>query len=261
MDKFEFNGVKYKKASEHQKEWGDKILSEFKLNGNEAILDLGCGVGVLTEKLSQLVPNGRVLGIDSSNGMIKEAQKIKKVNLAFLLQDINDIDYREEFDLIFSNATLHWIKDHKKLLFNCYRALKSKGSLRFNFAGSGNCANFFAIVREAMLEPDFRGFFRDFVWPWYMPEVKTYQKIVAASPFAKAKVWEENADRYFCNEKQMIAWIDQPSIVPFLKSIKDHKAQQQFRSFVVQEMIAKTKQADGRCFETFRRINVYAQKK
>ena len=58
MNTFEFDGEKYKKASKHQKEWGNSLISELSLNGNEQILDLGCGDGSLTEQLAQLVPNG-----------------------------------------------------------------------------------------------------------------------------------------------------------------------------------------------------------
>jgi trans-aconitate 2-methyltransferase len=54
----EFDGRKYEKASSHQKQWGNKIISEFRLAGNETILDLGCGDGKLTENLADLVPDG-----------------------------------------------------------------------------------------------------------------------------------------------------------------------------------------------------------
>ena len=94
------------------------------MNGNEEILDLGCGDGSLTEQLAQLVPNGSVLGIDASNGMITTAQKRVKQNLVFMKMDINMIDFQNKFDVIFSNATLHWIKDHKRLLKNAFIALK-----------------------------------------------------------------------------------------------------------------------------------------
>ena len=86
------------------------------LNGNEKILDLGCGDGSLTEQLAQLVPNGKVLGIDASAGMITTAQNRVKPNLSFMQMDINTIDFQNMFDVIFSNASLHWIKNMKDFL-------------------------------------------------------------------------------------------------------------------------------------------------
>jgi trans-aconitate methyltransferase len=85
---FEFDGNKYKKASTHQKEWGNKIIAGLELTGNEKILDLGCGDGILTRQLSQLVPNGSVLGIDSSKGMIETAKEQESSNVSFQLLSV-----------------------------------------------------------------------------------------------------------------------------------------------------------------------------
>ena len=71
--------------------------------------------------------------------------------------------------------------------------------------------------------------------------------------------FEENKDRYFSNADEMIRWIDQPSIVPFIERVPDEK-KESFRKEVIQLMVEKTEQKDGRCFETFRRINVTAVK-
>ncbi|OQX19250.1 MAG: methyltransferase type 11 [Candidatus Altiarchaeales archaeon A3] len=262
MSGFEFDGDKYKIASKHQKEWGNKIISELelKLHGNESILDLGCGDGILTEKLSQLVPDGKVIGIDASVGMLNETKKLEKENLHFFVMDVNDMNFSNEFDLIFSNATLHWIKYHKKLLVNCYNALKSSGIIRFNFAGDGNCSNFFAVVKEVITYEDFQKYFAEFQWPWYMPTIEDYKLLANGSNFKNIDVWDENADRYFNNADEMIRWIDQPSLVPFLKQIKDDVGGENFRDKVVRMMIKRTQKKDGRCFETFRRINVFARK-
>ncbi len=112
---FEFDGEKYKKASSHQKEWAKKILGELHFNGNEIIIDLGCGDGTITNQLAEMVPDGKVIGIDASKGMIKTALKYKKQsNVHFEQKDINEIRYFEKFDFIFSNATFHWVKDHSK---------------------------------------------------------------------------------------------------------------------------------------------------
>lgn len=124
MDTFEFDGNKYKSASKHQKEWGHDLISELSFKGNESVLDLGCGDGILTEQLSFFVPYGKVLGIDASNNMIETAKTINRSNLQFTQMNINEINFENEFDLIFSNAALHWIKDHKRLLKNAYKAAK-----------------------------------------------------------------------------------------------------------------------------------------
>lgn len=256
---YEFDGEKYKQASGHQKEWGQKVISDIVLAGAETILDLGCGDGRLSKQLADLATEGKVLGIDASQGMIKTAREVEGLNLSFLCLDINDMDFDSEFDLIFSNAALHWVKDHDRLLKNCRRALKDNGLIRFNFAGDGNCANFFEVIREVMNHPAYREFFQDYCWPWYMPKVGDYEKLVAKHGFKELKVWEENADRYFAGPDDLIKWIDQPSIVPFLKSVPE-TLKDRFRNEVVGRMVDRTLQSDGTCFETFRRINVLAQK-
>lgn len=75
MSAYEFDGERYKKASRHQKEWGNDLIAQLHLAGNESVLDLGCGDGVLSGKISQIVPDGRVVGIDASKGMIHTAKK------------------------------------------------------------------------------------------------------------------------------------------------------------------------------------------
>jgi trans-aconitate 2-methyltransferase len=91
------------------------------------------------------VPRGRVLGIDASAGMVAAAceHQAGAANLAFRIGDITELDFDGEFDLVFSNATLHWIKDHEPMLRKLHRSLKPGGVLRLNFAADGNCSHFF----------------------------------------------------------------------------------------------------------------------
>ncbi len=255
---FEFDGERYARASKHQKEWGNRVISEFRFRGDERILDLGCGDGALTEQLASMLTEGIVIGIDASKGMIDEAQKRKKRNLSFKLMDINHLNFSEKFDLVFSNATLHWIKDHKRLLTRICDILNEEGTIRFNFAGEGNCRNFNRIVVDSMKQKEFASYFARFEWPWYMPSRDEYAALLEQFPFRKIDVWEENADRYFSNPDEMTGWIDQPSIVPFLVSL-DEPYRREFRKRVVERMIDETLQEDGTCFETFRRINVFAK--
>jgi trans-aconitate methyltransferase len=176
MGNFEFDGEKYKQASKPQKGWGNRLISELEIRGDETILDLGCGDGVLTGKLSELVPDGTVVGIDASAGMIGTAKKIEKKNLTFIQMDIDKIDFVETFDIIFSNAALHWVKDHDRLLKNSFSALKHNGAIVWNFAAEGNCSDFFGIAKEMMKKEEYREYFSDFEWPWFMPSKEEYEK-------------------------------------------------------------------------------------
>jgi len=255
---YEFDGKKYAQASTHQKEWGARLIEELDLKGFERVLDLGCGDGVLTARIADLVPRGEVVGIDASVGMIEAARPKERNHLHFCLMDIRDLDFDSEFDLIFSNAALHWVKDHRCLLQSVLRALREGGQVRFSFAGDGNCSHFFEVIREAMALEVFQEYFEGFEWPWYMPSVEEYSALVESAGLPHARVWEENADRFFPDADTMTKWIDQPSLAPFLAQVAD-KDKSAFRELVVEKMIEKTRQEDGRCFETFRRIHLAAR--
>ncbi len=255
----EFDGKHYEQTSTHQKEWGTRLIEELNLSGNERILDVGCGDGTLTAKLSEAVPYGSVIGIDASKGMIETAQSYTSSNLSFQQLDVINIKFNKEFDVIFSNAVLHWVKDHEILLVLLYKALRPSGKLRVNFAGEGNCSTLNNIAMEVMGQNDFKDAFYGFEWPWYMPGVEEYTKLVNNSSFINAEVWGENADRYFPDENAMLGWVDHPAIVPFKQYLNPDLAEQ-FHKTVADLMVESTKQKDGTCFEMFRRINILAYK-
>jgi trans-aconitate methyltransferase len=162
--KYCFDAGKYQKASAHQQDWGLRMISELSLSGNERILDLGCGDGRLTKRLAELTPNGSVLGLDSSSQMIEAAKALERGNLSFICKDVCEMDYECEFDLIYSNAALHWVKDHMGLLASCRKALNSGGLIRWSFGGEGNTKNLVAALNGAISKS---GAFSGFDWPWF----------------------------------------------------------------------------------------------
>lgn len=255
----DFDGRRYRETSTHQKEWGAGLIDELNLKGNERILDVGCGDGILTASLADGVPFGSVLGIDASPGMIDTARTQERPNLSFQLLDVLDANFCSEFDVVFSNATLHWVKDHEMLLSILYRALKESGLLRVNFAGEGNCSTLNRVVQDIMASDEYRQAFAGFEWPWYMPSVDGYGILVRGSDFGSAEVWGEVADRDFPDTEAMLGWLDHPAIVPFKKYL-DSETAESFHKAVAARMIDETRQPTGTCFETFRRINLVARK-
>ena len=259
MSSYDFDPDEYHLASGHQKEWGNRLIDELHLKGDEVILDLGCGEGTLTARLATLVPKGGVVGMDSSVQMIQAAKGLETSNLKFLCRDIDDLDFHLGFDVIFSNASLHWVRDHDRLLRNVHEALKEGGMARFNFAGDGNCPNFLSVVRELMASEEYSSYFEAFIWPWYMPTVSAYQDQVGSTGLFEYRVWGETVDRRF-SASELTGWIEQPSLVPLLEQLPGD-TKQSFRDDVVAEMLQRTRQDDGCYLETFRRINLLARKR
>jgi len=233
-----------------------KLIAELPLTDRERILDLGCGDGALTVQLASRVPEGFVVGIDSAPSMIAAASRQLQPNLKFELLDMSRLHYDQEFDVVFSNAALHWVKDHRNLLRRVLRALKPGGFARFNFPADGNCATFNRTIQQVMAQPRYAPGFRGFNWPWYMPTLEDYQRLASRLPCRDLRVYGENADRFFPDAETMIRWIDQPCLVPFLPCVapSDRKA---FRAEVIERMVQATRQPDGQCFELFRRVQVF----
>ena len=257
MGGFDFDGAKYRLASVHlQRQWGSRLIDSLTPAPDAAILDLGCGDGAVTRELATLVPDGRVVGVDASPGMITVAREFEGGNLEFVQLDIGDLYFADEFDVIFSNAALHWVTDHPRLLANCLRALRPGGLIRWSFGGDGNCVNLIRCVRAAMGRDPYAEHFEHFAWPWFMPSVAEYSGLLTQAGFRTLHLELVNLDRAFTAE-QLTAWIDQPCLVPFLQPLPI-ELRDGFRDLVVESMLRQTRQPDGTYFETFRRIDLAA---
>jgi trans-aconitate 2-methyltransferase len=106
-----WNPEDYAKNSDAQLKWARELRQNLKLQGNESVLDVGCGDGKITADFATALSKGRVVGVDSSPEMIDYATRTyaskQYANLSFACVDARSLDFDREFDLCFSNATLH----------------------------------------------------------------------------------------------------------------------------------------------------------
>ena len=109
----------------------------------ERILDLGCGDGVLTAKLAAL--GCQVIGIDASPQQIEAARKLS-VDVRVMSGEALNFD--GEFDAVFSNAALHWMREPAKVIAGVHRALKRHGRFVAELGGHGCVAK----IRKALVE-------------------------------------------------------------------------------------------------------------
>jgi trans-aconitate 2-methyltransferase len=253
-----WDGHDYERQSSHQRAWGRGLIGELSFRGDERILDLGCGDGSLTRQLAERVPRGWVLGVDAAAEMLEAAQSKRLPNMALRRLDIDALAFDGEFDVVFSNAALHWLHDHAALLAHVHRALRPGGVLRAQFGGGDNCPNLVACARRQMGAPPFAENMPGFRWPWFFPSVAEYEGLLQASPFVEWRTWLENRDQCFPTAEAIIGWIDNPCLIPFLQALPID-LRRPFRDGVVEAMLRVTGRPDGSHVEQFRRLNVWAR--
>lgn len=151
----------YARVSKVQLECGKNILQRRAWKGNETVLDAGCGSGGLTRMLAAKVPRGKVYAVDSDPGMVKRARESLSdfSNVQVIQADLVDVKLPEGVDVVFSNAVLHWVPDHKKAFANFYSLLKGGGELLAQCGGRGNLDSAIAILGRIAIRDPFRTHF------------------------------------------------------------------------------------------------------
>ncbi len=254
-----WDGRDYERHSSHQRAWGSDLIAELSLRGDERVLDLGCGDGSLTRQLAERVPRGSVLGIDAAAEMLEAARDKCGPNMAVQHFDISDLGFESAFDVVFSNASLHWVHDHAAVLQNVHRAIKPGGILLVQFGCDGNCPNLLVCLHRQMTAPPFPEAFAGFRWPWFFPTLPAYEDLLRASPFPEWRAWTEHRDQRFPGPDALVGWIDNPCLIPFVQALPA-ELRKPFRDGVVEAMLARTRQPDGTYIEPFRRMNVWARR-
>lgn len=166
----------YEKSSSAQFKWAMDLIAGLNLKGSERALDIGCGDGKITARLADLLPEGKVVGVDLSPEMISFARSNhspeKSHNLSFQVADAADLPFREEFDLVVSFACLHWIRDHQPVLSGIRHSLVPGGRILLQCGGLGNAADLLDLATELFQDEKWAEYFQDFRFPYnfYSPE-------------------------------------------------------------------------------------------
>lgn len=169
----QWNAKLYDNAHSFVSQYGHKSLELLNPQPDEFILDLGCGTGDIAYELHKM--NVNVTGVDYSETMIQKA-KSKYPNVDFQVQNILSLDFQEQFDAVFSNAVLHWVKQPKQALERIYTSLKQGGRFVAEFGGYGNIENITDCMIQVRRELGYAFTKKDF--PWYFPSIGEYTSLM-----------------------------------------------------------------------------------
>ena len=154
----EWNAAAYEGLSSPQTRWGADFLGRLELAGDEDAIDAGCGTGKVTGLLLERLPRGTVLAVDGSRAMVEAAEErfAGEPRVRVEHQDLLALEVEEPVDLVFSTATFHWIKDHRRLFERLASVLKPGGRLAAQCGGEGNISRATRATREVMGRDRFR---------------------------------------------------------------------------------------------------------
>lgn len=187
----EWRAEEYDAQSAPHEEWSDQVLSRLELEGHETVLDAGCGTGRLTKRLVELVPNGRVIGVDASAQMLEKAREWLGDDAELVQSDLTKLELPEKVDVVYSSAVFHWIDDHEALFRSLHRAMKPGAVLEAQCGGDGNIAEIHRSVEALGGDERFAPYLRGDRRPWNYASVGDTELRLHETGFSEIRVWTQ----------------------------------------------------------------------
>jgi trans-aconitate 2-methyltransferase len=173
----EWNADRYHQISNPMVAMAIPVLARLPLRGDELVLDVGCGTGLVTEKLLDRLPAGRVIAVDASENMLTTARDhLRGRQVTFVRADAAALPLTGAADAIFSTATFHWVLDHPALFRSLFRALRPGGRLVAQCGGGPNIQRLHDRAAALMHEPEFAPFFARWRNPWEFADAQTTRR-------------------------------------------------------------------------------------
>jgi trans-aconitate 2-methyltransferase len=253
-----WNANLYAAHNAHHRAQDAEFLASIGLRPDAKVLDLGSGTGEFTNKLAASVPQGRVLGIDSSVSQIEYARQAKPRNVEYRLGRLEALEFvldETAFDAVISRATLHWVaaEEHPALLRTIRACLCPGGFLRAEFAGCGQMANVMALLDEVALRVG-GGTARV-----YMPTVEHYRALLLGAGYELSRGFVR-----YAFQKRSVPDYDallglmrsQPYVAyePYLSA----EQRQEFRETAERRALSELRRDDGTYDLDFVRMDVFA---
>jgi len=256
----EWNAADYHRLSAPQFQWGQRVLSQLKLRGDERLLDAGCGTGKLTRILLQNLPNGSVVGVDLSRNMVLHAQQDLRPDFGdrvrFVAADFVALPFCSSFDGIFSTASFHWVRDHDTLFRSLYKALRPAGWLHAQCGGGSNLQQLRQRVRGLSETVEFSNWLGSFSEPWFFSDAQGASARLSAAGFEDVRTELEPASYAASSNEEFQQYLRTFILHRHLELLPDEA----LRSSFVQKLAAAAALDDVPWTLDYCRLNLRARK-
>ena len=236
---YKWDAEDYRGSSSQQKKWGRELLAKLNLDGDERVLDIGCGDGKLTAEIAERLSNGSAMGVDNSEEMIRLASETYPPDafpkLSWRVLDARELDFEGEFDVIFSNAALHWVKDHQPVLSGIRRSLKLGGRILLQMGGRGNASNVVQVLGDMFSREEWNRYFTDFTLPYGFYGPGEYREWLQEAGLTPTRVELVPKDMVHQGREGLAGWI-RTTWLPFTQRIPE-EMRDQFIDELVNEYV------------------------
>jgi len=258
-----WDAAEYAANSVPQLAWARELIARLNLRGDEHILDVGCGDGKITAEIAMSLTRGSATGVDASPQMVEFARKTfppaRVPNVRFHAMDARKIKFERQFDLVFSNAALHWVDDHLAFLRGTSACLRSGGRLVVSCGGKGNAQDVFVALRPVMRMKRWREYFRKLAAPYFFHSPAEYEKWLPRFGFKTRHVQLAPKDATYAGRDGFATWL-RTTWLPYTQRVPEDR-REEFISAVTDRYVARhPPDAEGQVHVRMVRLEIDAVK-
>ncbi len=232
--KHKWNARDYAENSTAQELWAQELIDKLALQGDEHLLDIGCGDGKITNSIAEKLSNGLVIGIDRSESMLGLAkEQFILPNLSFHTMDAAKIDLHEKFDVAFSNAALHWVKDQRAVLEGLKKHLNRDAKILFQMGGHGNARDIIEVMTHLITSEKWKKDFDNFIFPYRFCKIQDYEEWLMQAGYEAERVELIPKDMIHENVEGLKGWL-RTTWFPYTDQLPDTE-KEDFLNLVVEK--------------------------
>lgn len=251
-----WDGAEYSQNSSVQFETAIKFLHEQRFEGNESVLDVGCGDGKITHEIALLVAKGQVLGVDASPNMLKVAeQKFQRDNVKFQLEDAQTLPFNSQFEVVTTFFCLQWVPNKLAAFNGIVKSLKKEGRVIAIFP---TVARLSEITNEVMNSSRWKKYFVNFGDPLITARDIQYDVYATQAGLTITQYKIEPIKTSFPSKKAIYAWLY--AVTPHLIKLPTAQEKQDFIEDAIDIHLQEfPENKDGTCDAEFTLIKLLAK--
>jgi len=231
------------------------LIARIPVERPQTVVDLGCGTGNVTRVLRSRWTDARIAGVDDSPQMLAEARQTA-ANIVWEQCDLAAWNPTQQFDVIFSNAALHWLDDHPALFERLCARVAPGGALAVQMPRNVGAPSH-TLMHELATSPPWRGALAGLIRPQPVLSPEAYYGILAARTRA-LDIWETEYLQVLEGENPVAEWTKGTWLAPLLAALAPAERADFESEYRRRVALAYPRQADGKTLFPFRRLFILA---